>query len=69
MVLVTHHVEEITPAFSQALLLRSGEVFACGPVRKLLTSANLSAIFNAPLAVRRRGEGYALVDAAVSGEI
>lgn len=69
VVLVTHHVEEITPAFSQALLLRSGEVFACGPARKFLTSENLSAIFNAPLAIRRRGDGYALVDAAVSGEI
>src|ERR1019366_10829615 len=31
LVLVTHHVEEITPAFTHALLLRPGRVVAAGP--------------------------------------
>ena len=30
LVLVTHHVEEITPAFTHALLLRDGQVLAAG---------------------------------------
>ena len=32
LVLVTHHVEEIPPGFSHALLLRQGQVVAQGPV-------------------------------------
>jgi iron complex transport system ATP-binding protein len=31
LVLVTHHAEEIMPAFTHALLLRGGRVFASGP--------------------------------------
>ncbi len=53
LVLVTHHVEEIMPAFTHALLLRAGRVHAAGPRAKLLTSKNLSAIFNAPLRLTR----------------
>jgi iron complex transport system ATP-binding protein len=63
LVLVTHHVEEITPAFTHALLLQAGRVLAAGPVRRMLTSATLSATFGAPLRLRRRGSGYALAGA------
>jgi len=55
LVLVTHHVEEITPAFTHALLLRRGEVLAAGPRGRVLTSANLTATFGAPLRLARRG--------------
>jgi len=47
LVLVTHHVEEITPAFSHLLLLRGGRVLAAGSRGQLLTSAHLSAAFDA----------------------
>ncbi|MBI5690778.1 MAG: ATP-binding cassette domain-containing protein [Verrucomicrobia bacterium] len=60
LVLVTHHVEEITPAFSHALLLRSGRVLAAGPCRKVLTSASLSAAFGARLRLTRRDQRLAL---------
>lgn len=60
LVLVTHHVEEITPGFTHALLLREGRVHAAGPRERVLTSANLSATFGAPLRLARRGLGYAL---------
>lgn len=55
LVLVTHHVEEIMPAFTHALLLRAGRVVAAGARRSVLTSANLSATFRAPLRIARRG--------------
>ena len=55
LVLVTHHVEEITPAFTHALLLRAGRVVAAGPRAAVLTSKNLSATFAAPLRLVRRG--------------
>ncbi|MEY2879844.1 MAG: hypothetical protein RLZZ15_2224 [Verrucomicrobiota bacterium] len=55
LVLVTHHVEEITPAFTHVLLLREGRVLAAGPRAAVLTSAKLSATFGAPLRLARRG--------------
>jgi iron complex transport system ATP-binding protein len=60
LVLVTHHVEEIMPAFTHALLLREGTVLAHGPRERVLTSANLSATFGAPLRLRRSRGRYAL---------
>ena len=42
LVLVTHHVEEIMPVFSHALLLREGRVIAAGERLRVLTGALLS---------------------------
>jgi iron complex transport system ATP-binding protein len=49
LVLVTHHVEEITPRFTHVLVLRGGRVLAAGRRRAVLTSSNLSAAFGARL--------------------
>jgi iron complex transport system ATP-binding protein len=51
-VLVSHHVEEIPPGFTHALLLRAGAVVAQGPVDEVITPINLSATFGMPLHVR-----------------
>jgi iron complex transport system ATP-binding protein len=60
LVLVTHHVEEITAAFTHALLLRAGRVVAAGRRPDVLTSSNLSATFRAPLQLSRAGGRYRL---------
>jgi iron complex transport system ATP-binding protein len=60
LVLVTHHVEEIVPLFTQVLLLRGGRTLASGPKEKVLTSANLSTTFGAPTVVRKKGARYRL---------
>ena len=61
LVLVTHHVEEIAPVFTHALLLRAGAVLASGEKRNVLTSANLTQVFGAPLRLRRdKSGGYQL---------
>jgi iron complex transport system ATP-binding protein len=60
LVLVTHHVEEITPAFTHVLVLRRGEVHAAGPRARVLTSANLSTAFAASLRLARAGRRYRL---------
>nr|WP_217180426.1 ABC transporter ATP-binding protein [Nakamurella multipartita] len=57
-VLVTHHVEEIPPAFSHVLLLRGGRVVAAGPLADTLTADALSETFGMTLALERRGERY-----------
>lgn len=54
LVLVTHHVEEITPAFTHALVMKQGRVWAAGRREKVLTSQVLSEAFGAPLRLRRR---------------
>jgi iron complex transport system ATP-binding protein len=60
LVLVTHHVEEITPAFTHALLLRGGRVVAAGKRQAVLTSQNLSITFGRPLRLTRRGGRWQL---------
>ncbi len=56
LVLVTHHVEEITPAITHALFLRDGRTIASGPRKTTLNSKNLAAAFGAPLKLVQRGE-------------
>jgi len=51
-VLVSHHVEEIPPGFTHALLLRQGAVVAAGPLEQVLTAEILSATFGMPLLLR-----------------
>jgi len=60
LILVTHHVEEIAPVFSHALLLRGGNAFASGEKEAVLTSANLSQAFGAPLRLLREKGRYTL---------
>jgi iron complex transport system ATP-binding protein len=54
LILVTHHVEEIPPGFTDVLLLREGKVVAAGPLELTLTAANLTATFGMPLVLDRR---------------
>jgi iron complex transport system ATP-binding protein len=63
LVLVTHHVEEIPPGFTHALLLREGGVVASGLVHDVITSDNLSATFGMRLRVSYTEGRYAAVSA------
>ncbi|CAA9286416.1 MAG: ABC transporter, ATP-binding protein [uncultured Corynebacteriales bacterium] len=58
MVLVTHHVEEIPPGITHALLLRDGQVVAAGLLPDVLTPALLSVTFGMPLTVDRHAGRY-----------
>jgi iron complex transport system ATP-binding protein len=58
LVLVTHHVEEVPPGFSHALLLRDGSVVAAGLIDDVLTAANLTATFDTPLRLDKVGGRY-----------
>ena len=51
LVLVTHHLEEVPPGFTHALLMRGGSVVAAGELETTLTEQNLSATFGIPLKV------------------
>ncbi len=58
MVLVTHHVEEIPPGFTHALLMRGGRVVASGPLAQTLTAQNLGETFSMALTVERHGDRW-----------
>ncbi|MEE6282991.1 ABC transporter ATP-binding protein [Georgenia sunbinii] len=58
IVLVTHHVEEIPPGFTHALLLRDGTVEAAGPLEEVLTPQHLSRTFGLDLEVERHRDRW-----------
>lgn len=58
--LVTHHVEEIIPGFTHALLLKNGQVATSGPLSSALRTSTLAALFDAPLELRKRDGRYHL---------
>ncbi|MBI1842941.1 MAG: ATP-binding cassette domain-containing protein [Verrucomicrobia bacterium] len=60
LILVTHHVEEIMPVFTHALVLRRGKVQTQGPTRAALTSATLSRAFDSNAILRKRQSRYSL---------
>ncbi len=57
MVLVTHHVEEIPPGFTDLLALRDGSIEAGGPISDTLDSEMLSNCFGMPLTLERHEDG------------
>ncbi len=58
MVLVTHHLEEITPIFSHVLMLKEGRCVGQGPKESLLNDRSLSDVFGMALHVERTGDRY-----------
>jgi iron complex transport system ATP-binding protein len=54
LVFVTHHVEEIPPGTTSALVLRGGRVLAAGEIGTTLTAPVLSEAFGLPLALHHR---------------
>jgi iron complex transport system ATP-binding protein len=58
-VVVTHHVEEIAPGTTHALVLRSGRVVAAGPVAEVVTGPVLTEAYGLPLRVERVGGRFA----------
>jgi iron complex transport system ATP-binding protein len=63
VVLVTHHVDEIPPAFTHALLLVDGQVRRRGPLDDVLTAGSISHAFGRPLLLERRHGRYYSVSA------
>ncbi len=60
LILVTHHIEEIVPALHPRPPPARRRTLAAGLKEKILTTANLTTTFKAPVAVRRRGPRYRL---------
>ena len=57
LVLVTHHVDEVPPGMTHALLLRDGRALVGGAIDDVLTADALSECFDVPLVLERRANG------------
>ena len=58
-VLVSHHVEEIPPGFTHALLLRAGTVVAAGSLAEVVTEEHLTETFGMPLVLSHEAGRWA----------
>jgi iron complex transport system ATP-binding protein len=58
IVLVTHHLEEVPPGFTHAMLLRDAKVVAAGPITEVLTAENLGETFGLELDVNASAGRY-----------
>ena len=56
LIYVTHHTEEILPAFSHTLLLKNGEIYSAGITTEILTKENLSEFLEHPILYEKSGD-------------
>lgn len=61
LVLVTHHIEEITLGFSHVLMLKDGRSRQSGPIAEHMTNEELSKTFGAPLTIEHENGRYRLL--------
>jgi len=57
-ILVSHHVEEIPPSFTHALMLREGRAVAAGPLPEVMTERVLSETFGMLLSLQEEDGRY-----------
>ena len=57
-ILVSHHVEEIPPGFTHALMLREGRAVAAGPLPEVMTERVLGETFGMSLVLREEDGRY-----------
>lgn len=60
LVLVTHHVEEIPPGVTHAMLLREGRVVRAGPIDDALTAASVGEAFGLRVELARAGDRWSV---------
>ena len=58
LLLVTHHIHEIPPEVERVVLLKQGKILQDGDKRAVLTEANLSALFDCPVALAQANGWY-----------
>jgi len=54
MIVATHHLEEIPPSATHAVLLRDGRIVEAGPIERTLTAEHVTACFDLNVEVGRR---------------
>lgn len=57
VIIVTHHIEEVIPEIQNVILLKDGNAFFSGPKNEVLTSENLSTVYEHPLTLHNGNNG------------
>jgi iron complex transport system ATP-binding protein len=57
-ILVTHHIEEIPSGTTHALILKDGQIAVSGPIRDVITSEHMSAVFELAMEVNFDGSRF-----------
>lgn len=60
VILVTHHIEEVFEEIKTAVLIKEGMIYASGQKDEVLSSTNLSEVFNTPLEVQKLQGRYSI---------
>lgn len=58
LLLVTHHIHEIPPEITRVVFLKSGTIIQDGEKSVMLTDANLSRLFDCPVAIAQANGWY-----------
>jgi iron complex transport system ATP-binding protein len=58
LIMVTHRVEDIIPAFTHGLVIRDGRIIATGPKEEVLQESILQAAFEVPVRLHRTNGRY-----------
>jgi iron complex transport system ATP-binding protein len=61
IILVTHHIHEIPPEITRVVLLKAGQVMADGDKSDILTSRNLTDLFDIPVELVRLNGFYQVI--------
>lgn len=61
IIMVTHYPEDILPEIDRVVMIKDGAIFADGLKQDLMTSAQISALFDVPLEVKEQNGYYSLV--------
>ncbi|MGV9415490.1 ABC transporter ATP-binding protein [Nocardia sp. NPDC003693] len=59
-VLVTHHLEELPPGTTHAVLLRAGRIRTAGPVDAVITTEHIGAAFDHPVRIVREDRRWSV---------
>ncbi len=61
IILVTHNLSDIIPEIKRVILMKDGNIYKEGPKESMLTGRNISRLFEAPVAIKKKdGFYYAL---------
>jgi iron complex transport system ATP-binding protein len=58
LIYVTHHPEEITPAFTRVIAVKDGSIVATGSTDDMLTPRMFHTLYGVPLSLMKRNGRY-----------
>lgn len=61
VICITHQVSDIMPEISRIIMFKEGQVFRDGMVKEVLSSENLSSLFNIDVELINNKEGYLII--------